>query len=185
MMNHQDDTPQGVTISPPRKKVSRRTTIIGSLIALLILGGLGWLAWHLTHPTTAASGPGAGAARPAGARGGAPSTTVGVATAEQADIPVVLDALGTVLPAATVNVRPQVGGVLKEVLFKEGQMVKAGQLLATIDARQFEMSLMQASGQRQRDEASLDSARVTLQRFKTLLEQDSIARQSSSWKARW
>jgi multidrug efflux system membrane fusion protein len=56
-------------------------------------------------------------------------------------------------------------------------MVRAGELLATIDPRQFEMALMQASGQRQRDEAQLDSARVTLQRFKTLLEQDSIARQ--------
>jgi multidrug efflux system membrane fusion protein len=102
---------------------------------------------------------------------------VGVATAERASIPLLLEALGTVTPQATVFVRPQVSGVLQKVLFKEGQMVRAGELLATIDPRQFEMALMQASGQRQRDEAQLDSARVTLQRFKTLLEQDSIARQ--------
>jgi multidrug efflux system membrane fusion protein len=67
--------------------------------------------------------------------------------------------------------------VLEKVLFKEGQMVRAGELLATIDPRQFELALAQATGQRQRDAAQLESARVTLARFKTLLEQDSIARQ--------
>lgn len=106
-----------------------------------------------------------------------------MATAEKASIPIVLEALGTVTPLATVRVRPQVSGVLEKVLFKEGQMVKAGELLATIDPRQFEMALMQASGQRQRDEAQLDSARVQLQRFKTLLEQDSIARQEVDTQA--
>ncbi|WP_411879920.1 efflux RND transporter periplasmic adaptor subunit [Polaromonas sp. YR568] len=164
----------------PRKRISRRASIIGSVIALIALAGLGWLAWHLTHPSTdAAGGPGGFAA----GRRGPPSTTVGVATAERANIPIVLDALGTVTPQATVRVRPQVSGVMEKVLFKEGQMVKAGELLATIDPRQFEMALMQASGQRQRDEAQLDSARVTLQRFKTLLEQDSIARQEVDTQA--
>ena len=66
---------------------------------------------------------------------------------------------------------------MQNVLFKEGQMVKAGELMATIDPRQFELALQQASGQRQQGEAQLDSARVTLQRFQTLLSQDSIARQ--------
>ncbi|RZJ20734.1 MAG: efflux RND transporter periplasmic adaptor subunit, partial [Haliea sp.] len=129
------------------------------------------LAFHFTRPATEAS------AGPGGARRGPPATTVGVATAEQANIPIVLDALGTVTPQATVRVRPQVTGVMQKVLFKEGQMVKAGELMATIDPRQFELALQQAAGQRQRDEAQLDSARVTLQRFQTLLGQDSIARQ--------
>jgi multidrug efflux system membrane fusion protein len=158
--------------SLPRKRLSRRAIVIGSVVAVLLLAGTGWLAWHLTRPDTeAAGGPGAGGRR------GAPATTVGVATAEQASIPILLDALGTVTPQATVRVRPQVSGVMQKVLFKEGQMVKAGELMATIDPRQFELALQQASGQRQRDEAQLDSARVTLQRFRTLLEQDSIARQ--------
>jgi multidrug efflux system membrane fusion protein len=181
-MDPKAETPQDGAVTPPRKRLSRRASIIGSVIAVLLLAGTGWLAWHLTRPPAdpTAGGPGG----PGGAfRRGPPSTTVGVATAEKASIPIVLEALGTVTPLATVRVRPQVSGVLEKVLFKEGQMVKAGELLATIDPRQFEMALMQASGQRQRDEAQLDSARVQLQRFKTLLEQDSIARQEVDTQA--
>ncbi|MBQ5949485.1 efflux RND transporter periplasmic adaptor subunit, partial [Massilia sp. ST3] len=105
------------------------------------------------------------------------------ATAEQADIPVTLEALGTVVPAATATVRPQVSGVIQKIHFSEGQMVKEGQVLASIDPRSFEMALMQARGQRQRDEAQLESARVTLARYRTLLEQDSIARQEVDTQA--
>jgi multidrug efflux system membrane fusion protein len=164
--------PHAGTDASARPPMSRRASIIGSLVALLVLSGTGWLAWHLTHPSADTSS----AAAPPGRRS-PPATTVGVATAERANIPITLEALGTVTPQASVRVRPQVSGVMEKVLFKEGQMVRAGDLLATIDARQFELALMQASGQRQRDEAQLDSARVTLQRFKTLLAQDSIARQ--------
>lgn len=177
-MDPKADTPQTGAETPTRKRISRRASIIGSVIALVALAGIGWLAWHLTHPSADATAGGF-----MGGRRGAPATTVGVATAERASIPIVLDALGTVTPQATVRVRPQVTGVMEKVLFKEGQMVKAGELLATIDPRQFEMALMQASGQRQRDEAQLDSARVQLQRFKTLLEQDSIARQEVDTQA--
>ena len=175
------EQPQAPT--PPRRKLSRRASIIGTVIALLVAAGLAWLAWDLTRPeqTASARGPGAagrggfgGGGGPGGGRG---AVTVGFATAEAADIPVNLDALGTVVPQATVRVRPQVSGVLTQVLFKEGQGVKRGQLLATIDPRPFEMALQQAVGQRMRDEAQLAAARVTLQRFETLLKQDSIARQ--------
>jgi len=166
--------------TPPRKRLSRRAKLVGGVIALLTLAGTGWLAWHLTRPATETSAAGPGG--PGGARR-TPATTVGVATAEQASIPILLDALGTVTPQATVRVRPQVTGVMQKVLFKEGQMVRAGELMATIDPRQFELALQQASGQRQRDEAQLDSARVTLQRFKTLLGQDSIARQEVDTQA--
>jgi multidrug efflux system membrane fusion protein len=177
------------TLAPPR---TRRSRVIGAIIAVLAMAGLGYLAWHLTHPAAdpAAAGgqrPGAGAAggRPGGGGGGrgAPATTVGVATAETADIPVVLDALGTVTAAATATVRPQVSGVLQKINFSEGQLVKAGQVLATIEPRAFEMALLQSSGQRQKDEAQLDSAKVTLARFRTLLTQDSIARQEVDTQA--
>src|SRR5690606_7187787 len=89
----------------------------------------------------------------------------------------------TVVPQATVRVRPQVSGVLQQLHFKEGQNVKRGQLLATIDARPFELALQQAQGARMRDEAQLAAARVTLARFETLLKQDSIARQEVDTQA--
>ena len=163
-----------VPLPAPRQRLSRRGKWVGGVVAVLLLVGVGVLAWFLTQPAP----PAAGAGGPGGAgsrRSGA--STVGVATAEKTSVPVLLDALGTVTPQASVRVRPQVSGVLEKVLFTEGQMVRKGDLLATIDPRQFEMALLQASGQRQRDEAQLDSARVTLQRYKTLLQQDSIARQ--------
>src|SRR5471032_2239867 len=119
----------------------------------------------------------------AGRPGGDVPSTVGVATAEKADVPVVLDALGTVTAAATTTVRAQVSGILQKVLFTEGQMVKAGQVLAQIDPRQFEMALLQATGQRQRDEAQLDIAKLTLTRYQTLLKQDSIALQDVDTQA--
>lgn len=176
-MTPQADVQPAIPRTTSRKSLSRKTSLIGGLIALILLAALGGLAWYLTRPA-AAPGPGG----VSGGRG-APSSTVGVATAERGNIPVVLEALGTVTPQASVKVRPQVSGVLEKVLFTEGQMVRKGDLLASIDPRQFEMALLQASGQRQRDEAQLDSAKVTLQRFKTLLDQDSIARQDVDTQA--
>jgi len=174
-------------IDPPPARQPRRW--LGTLVAVIALGLLGALAWYLTHRPAAAptagglppgAGPGGGAPRggPAGGRGGGGlASTVAVAVARRADVPVLLDSLGTVTPAATVTVRPQVSGVLDKVLFTEGQMVNKGQLLAQIDARPFELALLQASGTRQRDEAQLQNARLTLERYRTLLQQDSIARQ--------
>jgi multidrug efflux system membrane fusion protein len=197
------------TVSPDKEKTTtarpqrtRRSRIIGAIVAILVMAGLGWLAWHLTHQpagTGAGAGAGAGARGQGGAagaggggpgggggrggRGGGAPTTVGVGKAERADIPITLEALGTVTPAAVATVRPQVGGVLQKITFTEGQLVKEGQVLATIDARPAQMSLLQATGQRQRDEAQLESARVLLQRYRTLLEQDSIARQDVDTQA--
>ena len=168
----------------------------GSVVAVLGLIVVAALAWWLTHRGPAGAGPGgvaaAGSAASGAEPGGGPggpggpggrggrgggASTVGVATAVRADLPVVLDALGTVTPAVTVTVRPQVSGVITQVLFTEGQLVKKGQLLATIDPRSFEIALQQAVGARLRDEAQLENAKVQLQRYRTLLGQDSIARQ--------
>ncbi|NHQ91471.1 efflux RND transporter periplasmic adaptor subunit [Janthinobacterium lividum] len=176
--------------TPKTPRRSRRSKIVGTVIALAVMAALGGGAWYLTHSGTSAQGGGGmggpggagGPGGPGGRRGG-PSTTVGVATAVKSDLPVVLDALGTVTAASTVTVRPQVSGILKELKFKEGGMVKAGQVVAQIDPAQFEMALMQATGQRQRDEAQLENARLTLKRYQTLLGQDSIARQDVDTQA--
>ena len=169
---------------PPgrRRHVSRRASIVGTAIALAILAGIAWLAWTLTHQDGAATAT-QGPARGPGGRGGAPATTVGIATAQRAALPVIVDALGTVAPVAQATVRPQVSGVLKTVHFSEGQMVRAGQLLAEIDPRPFEMQLMQATGQRMKDEAQLENARLTLDRYRKLLALDSIARQDVDTQA--
>ncbi len=194
-----DDLPPAPPSAAPalQPEPPRRRRWFGALVAVLALIALAALAWYLTHRPVASSGGfgGAGAAAsgasgvaggPGGAggaggarggRGSAGASTVGVAVATRADLPVYLDALGTVMPTATVTVRPQVSGVILQVLYSEGQMVKKGQLIATIDPRPFEIALQQATGARLRDEAQLESNRVQLQRYRTLLSQDSIARQ--------
>lgn len=161
---------------------SRRPWIV--VLVLALLGLAIWGAWALVQSSKnegpgGPGGPGGGFGR----RGGRPPTTVGVAQASLADIPVTLDAIGTVTPVATVTVRPQVGGTITQILFQEGQMVKRGQTLAVIDPRPFEMALMEAQGNLKRDEAQLANARLTLQRFRTLLDQDSIARQEVDTQA--
>jgi len=105
------------------------------------------------------------------------ATSVGVASVERISIPIILNALGTVSPISTVTVRPRVSGVLQQVLFQEGETVKAGQVLAKIDPRAFELTLMQQTGQRMRSEAQLENARLILKRGLLLQEQDSISQQ--------
>jgi multidrug efflux system membrane fusion protein len=97
--------------------------------------------------------------------------------ARKADMDVNLRGLGTVIPVNTVTVRSQVSGQLLRVHFEEGQIVKAGTLLAEIDPRPFEVQLMQAEGQLARDESLLRNAKRDLVRYKLLLSQDSIAEQ--------
>ena len=153
-----------------------------ALIVLLVLAAIVaviWLAVTLAHRSASGGQGGPGGGR----RGGRPSTTVGVATATQADVPITLDALGTVTPAATVTVSPQVSGTITQILFREGQMVRKGQALAVIDPRPLQMALLQAQGALTRDEAQLANARLLLERNRTLLAQASIARQDVDTQA--
>ena len=179
--------PQEVNAPPPSAippaspgPAPRRSRWVGSLVALALVALVGGAAWYLVNRGSSGGGesPGRGVAG-----GGRPTVTVGDAVARKAELPVVIDALGTVIPATTVILRPQVSGMLTQVLFTEGQMVKKGQLLAQIDPRPFEQALMQAQGTRQRDEAQLENARLTLARYRTLLSQDSIARQDVDTQA--
>ena len=110
--------------------------------------------------------------KPTSARAaGSQSIPVGVATAQRQDVPVYLTGLGSVLAFNTVSVKSRVDGQLLEVNFKEGQNVKAGQLLALIDPRPYEVALSQAQAQLFKDQASLRDAKLNYQRYKDLLQQ--------------
>src|SRR5205085_8772367 len=91
--------------------------------------------------------------------------------------------IGTVTALRTATVRPRVDGLLKDVMFTEGQQVAAGAPLAQIDPAPFEVALSQTEGQLARDAAQLNNARLDLQRYETLLAQDSIAKQQVDQQA--
>jgi len=148
----------------------RRSHLLGMLLVLLGLGALGVLGWYLAHRTAVTQQSRAGFRFRA-------ASTVGVATVTRRDVPIYLDALGTVTPLATAVVQAQVSGVMTKVLYKEGQSVKAGEPLVQIDPRPFQMALEQAQGNLARDQANLANDAVIVKRDETLLKQDSIAQQ--------
>ena len=195
-----EDTPPPTAFPPDSASHSAppRRRWLGALVALLIVGALGGSAWYFVErskkPPETAQGPGGpggpgggpggggpGRAGPGGA--GANTAVVGAALAVKGELPRFIEALGTVTPVYTVQLRPQVTGVLIEVPFTEGQMVSKGQLLARIDPLPYEQALAQAQGTRARNEAQLAAARVTLARYETLWKQDSIARQDVDTQA--
>jgi membrane fusion protein, multidrug efflux system len=149
------------------------------LVAALAVGGYYYWQWRMAPSPTAAAGATKGGAR--GAQGG--PTPVVATTATQGDIDIIVNGLGTVTPLRTVTVKTRVDGELVRVLFDEGQLVKQGQLLAEIDPRAFQVQLQQAEGQLARDRALLENARLDLERYQTLFQQDSIAKQQVDTQA--
>ena len=149
----------------------RRWLIIGGVVVALAL--LLWWLW----PSAAEAPPQRAGGRPAfGAFGG--PTPVRVAPVERGQFEVFAKALGTVTPLNTVNVRSRVAGELIEVRFEEGQRVKAGDLLAVIDPRAYEVALQQAEGTLQQNRALLQNAQLDLDRYRGLFADDSIAKQT-------
>lgn len=108
---------------------------------------------------------------------------VSLAVAQHSTVPVYLDSLGTVQPLNTVLVRSRVDGPIVSVAFKEGQMVKAGDLLVQIDPRPFQAQLDQATAKKAQDEANLANAKLDLQRLETLVESENASRQQRDTQA--
>jgi multidrug efflux system membrane fusion protein len=154
-------------VEKPETRRSLRGAWVVILVLVLAAAGLAvyWLAPSETP-------------RPAGRRVD-PSrpTPVVAAAAKTGDIPIYLNGLGTVTPLRTVTVRSRVDGELLKVAFTEGQLVKAGDLIAEVDPRPYQAQLAQAEGQMARDQALLANARIDMERYRSLFAQDSIAKQ--------
>lgn len=129
-------------------------------------------------PGAASAASGAGSGRAAGGRfGRSGPQPVSVATVQRRDMAVVVDAIGSITSANTAVVRAKVSGELKAIYFHEGQPVKAGQVLALIDPKPYEIARDQAQATLARDQAQLENARADLARYKDLVAKDAAPRQ--------
>ena len=152
-----------MTEARPRR--SRLASLLWGGAVVLVLAGTAWFL-HSRAPQERRTG-----------RGNAPPVSVVTTVVQRGDLPVTLNALGTVTPLATVTVKTQIAGRLVAIGFREGQLVRAGDFLAQVDPRPYEIALEQAEGQLARDRALLHDARLDLVRYRTLAREDSIPQQ--------
>jgi membrane fusion protein, multidrug efflux system len=170
-MNQPIKPPQGATpardAAPTAPKPRSAWRLVATcLLLLLIVAGIVW--W--TKQQASAPDPRAG-------RNSAPMSIVPEAVAK-GDINININALGTVTSLATVTIRSQISGYLQQIVFKEGDEVKKGDLLAQIDSRPYEATLAQANGNLARDQALLKGAQVDLVRYQGLAAQNAVPRQT-------
>jgi multidrug efflux system membrane fusion protein len=142
----------------PRRWRRRLALLAGALAASGVLASAGWFIKANVFPE--------GAPAPRGARG--PTVTVESALVARGGFPLTLSGLGTVTSLATSVVKSQISGQLQQIHFHEGQLVKAGDVLAQVDPRPYRLALAQAEGQLRRDAATLANAERDLVRYETL-----------------
>jgi membrane fusion protein, multidrug efflux system len=140
-------------------------------ILLLVIFGGGFLLVLRHHDDAAATKK-----SPKG--GGFGPVTLTTAAATKGDIGVYLDAIGTVTPVYTSSITSQVNGIVKEVHFREGQIVRKGDPLIDIDARPYQATLLQAQGTLERDENILGQARMDLERYQDAWNRNAIPKQT-------
>jgi membrane fusion protein, multidrug efflux system len=162
--------PEPILRDRPQPRPTRTRSVLRRFLGILVVIGLLVGAYEVFHPAPAPVGRGSRAPQ-------SPPQPVGAATIGKGDIRVIINALGTVTPLATVTVKTQIGGQLQEVGFKEGQMVKKGDFLAQIDPRPYEALEQQSEGQLVHDQGLLDQARMDLTRYENLAKTQAIPRQ--------
>jgi multidrug efflux system membrane fusion protein len=168
-----DDTRQETPIyAPPAAEPRPRRSVLVRLLVIVVLavlvGGLVWVfrKQHKEATATAAAASSAAANR---------ITPVLTADVVRRDVPVWVEGLGNVSAFYTVTVKTQVDGRIDRVLFTEGEHVKKGDVLVQIDPRPFAIQLESAQAAMVRDQANLKNARLNLERYKTLVQQQLIA----------
>jgi membrane fusion protein, multidrug efflux system len=137
--------------------VARRRVLIVSATIVALAGAGAWYALARPEPQRAS-------------RTSTAAVPVTVAVAEKQDLPIYLTGLGAVQASFTVGIRPQVDGKLEQVLFKEGEHVRKGDVLAKIDPRLYQAALDQAKARKAQDDAQLISAQKDLRRSRTLVD---------------
>lgn len=151
----------------------KRLTMLLVFVVLSAVAAGGYWYWQ----QSASGAPPESKAKGKGQGKGGGTLIVKTASAVVKPMPVLIEAVGTVEPEHSVQIRAQVSGVLQSVLFKEGDLVKPGQLLFQIDPRTFAASYRQAQAQLARDMAQLENAKVQQERLEPLLKREFITRQ--------
>ena len=146
---------------------------VGALVAVAFVAALG--AWRFTAKQAPADAAGTSTAAPAASGAGGPPVSVTTVRADKRDYEVQLDATGTVTALNSVDVKPQVSSIINKVHIREGQFVKAGEVLFTLDARTDEANVVKAQAQLQKDLASLADAQRQLTRSRELFAQNFIS----------